>query len=228
MRDIPTEFQAALAARALVARDFIQVTGRAISDGTEVTMYFWNDIGTVTATVIDGETGEEASHDYIGTGTLLKIDDVPLTSDINVRTITATLSQIDESVADAVRGADLHQGKVQIQRGLFDPATRNLVAPPQPRFVGFIDKCTINTPVEGAEGSIVLSLVSHTQELTRFNTDKCGDDSQQLRSSGDTFYQDMPVVGNWPIFWGQKNARMNEVAKKALGPFYNPNYTVSE
>lgn len=203
MRDIDSATQAALAARALVARDFIQITGKNISTGATETLYLWSDLGTVTATVIDGLTGDATSHDYIGTATLLKIDDVPLTSDVTVRTVTATLSQINSDVTDAVRGADLHQGKVQIHRGLFDPATRELVSNPLPRFVGFVDKCVITTPTEGNDGSIVLTLTSHTQELTRTNTAKCSDADQKRRSSTDNFYQDMAVVGNWQLFWGQ-------------------------
>jgi hypothetical protein len=203
MRDIDSASLAALAARALVARDFIQITGISFEDGSSQTAYFWSDYGTVTAEVIDAITGVATSHEYIGTATLLKIDDIPLTSDVTVRTVNATLSQINQAVVDAVRGYDLKQAPVQIHRGLFDPATRELVAAPLPRFVGFVDTSIITTPQEGNDGSIVLTLTSHTQELTRFNTAKCSDADQQRRSSGDTFYQDMAVVGNWQIFWGQ-------------------------
>lgn len=211
MRDIDSDTQAALAARALVARDFIQITGKKFSDGSTATAYFWSDLGTVTAEVIDAITGDAASHDYIGTATLLKIDDIPLTSDVTVRTINASLSQINQAVIDAVRGYDLKQAPVQIHRGMFDPQTRQLVAPPLPRFVGFVDQCVINTPQEGSDGSIVLTLTSHTQELTRFNTAKCSDADQKRRSDSDNFYQDIAVVGNWQAFWGE--ARGSQAAK---------------
>ena len=219
MRNVDSDTLAALAARTLIARDFIQITGKSFEDGTSETAYFWSDIGTVSATVIDGETGDEATHDYVGTSTLLKIDDIPLTSDVTIRSITATLSQINAQVANAVRGYDLKGAAVQIHRGLFNPATRNLVAPPLPRFVGFVDKCVITTPQEGNEGSIVLTLTSHTQELTRTNTDKCSDESQKRRAAGDAFYQDMAVVGNWQIWWGQDNGKVDAVNGFDYRPF---------
>jgi hypothetical protein len=207
MRDIDSGTQAALDARAIVARDFIWITGKPFAGGPAESIGFWSDLGTVTATVIDGETGDEVSRDYIGAGTLLAIDDIPLTSDVNIRTINVTLSQISDSVAGAARGYDLKQGPVEIHRGLFDPVTRNLVSAPLPRFVGFIDKCIIVTPQEGAEGSIQLSMTSHTQELTRANSEKCSDDSQQRRAAGDAFYKDVGTVGDWDMFWGQEKGK---------------------
>lgn len=215
MREVDDATQAALAARALVARDFILVTGKSFADGTIRTVGFWSDFGTITVSVIDGDTGEAVSHDYIGTATLMAIDDIPLTADVTIRTINASLSQINEAVTDEVRGYDLKQAPVQIHRGLFDPTTRNLVAPPRPRFVGFVDKCVITTPQEGNDGSIVLTMTSHTQELTRFNTDKCSDDSQKARHANDAFYQDMAVVGNWQVFWGQASGSAAAPASNA-------------
>jgi hypothetical protein len=203
MRTVDSNTQAALAARSLVARDFIQISGKAFAGGAAHTAYFWSDFGTISATIVDGETGTDATNTYIGTATLLKIDDVPLTSDITIRQIRASLSQINSDVADAVRAYDLKLGKVQIHRGLFDPDTRALVAKPLPRFVGFVDKSVITTPQEGGEGSIVLTLTGHTQELTRTNSDTCSDASQKVRNSGDAFYIDMSVTGTRHIFWGQ-------------------------
>lgn len=208
MRDISTDLQAALAARSLVARSFIWITGVSFEDGTSQSIGFWNGIGTITASVVDGETLAETSHDFIGTGTLLQIDDIPLTSDVSIRTINATLSQIDSNVADAVRGFDLKNGPVQIYRGTFNPSTGVLVEAAACRFVGFVSKSVITTPSENQDGSIVLTIASHTQELTRASSEKCSNESQQRRASGDTFYNDTGVVGNWEIFWGQKKGKV--------------------
>ena len=207
MRDISTDLQAALSARAGEARNFIWLTGVSFADGTTQSIGFWNGIGTITASVVDGETLATNSRDFIGTGTLLQIDDIPLTSDVSIRTINATLSQIDSNVADAVRGFDLKNGPVQIYRGTFNPSTGALVEAAACRFVGFISKSVITTPSENQDGSIVLTLASHTQELARASSEKRSSESQKRRAAGDTFYDDTAVCPNWPMFWGVESGK---------------------
>ncbi len=78
------------------------------------------------------------------------------------------------------------------------------MAAERPRFIGFVDGVDIVTPAEGEEGSITLSCVSHTQEMTRSNPDTRSDASQRLRSATDDFFADTTVAGEWEIFWGME------------------------
>lgn len=209
MRDVDSDTLAALQSRILVPRDFIWLTAKDRSTGDPETAGFWNDVGSITASVVDGETGGAVSRVFKGSGNLIAMDDLPLTSDISIRNFTATLSQVSADVAQMVRGYDLKGAPTQIHRGLLDPVTRLLVAPALPRFVGYVDSLVINTPPAALDGtpqfgSIVLTLASHTRELTRFNTDKRSDASQQLRQSGDRFFQYADTMGKRPIFWGVK------------------------
>ena len=75
-------------------------------------------------------------------------------SNLTVQNITVTLSQVADRVNDLVRGYECKQGRVEIYRGLFDPATRTMVAPAEPRFVGTIDEAPITTPNEGESGDV--------------------------------------------------------------------------
>ncbi len=210
MRTVDSDVLTALAKGELQARNFIWMHGKDDSN-VDHTLGLWDDIGTITANYIDIDTGGTSSRVYVGTGTLLSIDDIPLTSDISVRTINVNLSQVNSTVINMVRGYNVRGGAVEIHRGLFNPGTFLLVAPAVPRFVGFIDTMTITDPTENNEGSISLSLVSHTRELTRTNTDVCSDASQKLRSATDTFYQDVATVGTWQIYWGEKKGTVQSL-----------------
>lgn len=202
-RALSAEVQTALQQNKLVARDFLWIIARDRTDGSPVTAGLWSDIGTITAAVIDPLTGGSQSRDWIGAGTLISISDIPLVQGITVQQITVTMSQVNDYVNDYVRTYDCKQAQVQVFRGLFDPDTRELVAPATPRFSGFVDSGPITTPAEGNEGSITFTCTSNTQELTRANSDTSSDASQRLRSSTDNFFQDVAVVGEWQFFWGR-------------------------
>ncbi len=216
MRDIDFATQAALQSRTLMARNFIWIGGADWNTGVLNYMGFWNDVGTVSAAVIDAETQTEVSRTFIGAGTLIAIDDIPLTSDVTIRNVNVTLSQIDAAVAQAARGYNLKGGPVQIYRGMFDPATRNLVAPAIARFVGFVDQCVITDPAAGNDGAIALTLASHTRELTRASAAKRSNQDQKRRASGDTFFQFADVMQNVEIFWGQNKGKV-PTSSSAIG-----------
>lgn len=202
-RSLSSENYDALQARALVARDFIRFVVRSRVDGSPVTDAYWSDVGAITCDVIDPETGGTEEQEFFGAGGLIAISDIALVSTLTVQTVQVTLSQVSERINQLVRGYDCKQGQVQIFRGLFDPATRVMVAPAFPRFVGFIDEAPITTPKEGANGDVTLTCTSHTQELTRANMETRSDVSQRLRSATDNFFADAAVVGDWQQFWGR-------------------------
>ena len=214
MRDISGANYDALQDRRLVARDFIWFQVRDLTTGAPVTDGYWSDVGDVNAEIIDPDTGNIDTRPFAGAGSLISISDIPLVSNLTVQNVTVTLSQVADRVNELVRGYDCKQGRVEIYRGLFDPDTRQMVAPAEPRFVGFIDQAPITTPAEGASGDVTLTCTSNTSELTRFNTDTRSDASQQLRSAGDDFFTDVAVVGTWQQFWG----RAGGVVRSNTGP----------
>lgn len=203
MRSISSEVQSALAARSLVARDFLWIVARDRSTGSPVTDGMWSDAGPITCQVINPNTGSAVTRSFIGAGTLVQISNIPLVSNLTVQTCTITLSQVVDRVNDLVRTYDCKQARVEIFRGLFDPDSRKLVAPAPPRFVGFVDEIEIKTPSENEEGGVILSCKSHTQEMTRSNPDTRSDASQRIRSASDDFFKDTTVVGEWQLFWGK-------------------------
>lgn len=221
MRSISGPNQAALAARELVARDFLWIVARNRTTGVPENVGFWSDVGDVSAEVLNPDTGQVNTRAFYGSGTLISISDIPLVSNITVQTVTIDMSQIDELVEQAIRLYDVRQARVEIFRGLFNPATRQMVGPAEPRFVGFVDEVQIDTPSENEAGAARLTCKSHTQEMTRSNSDTRSDASQRLRSSTDNFYQDTAVVSDWELFWGSQKGVVptQPKRKKFLGIF---------
>lgn len=175
----------------------------------------------MTADVINPDTGLVDSRNWYGSGTLVAIDDIPMVSNLSVQNVNIRLSQIDGRINDLVRLYDAKQGRVEIYRGLFDPETRQMVAPAECRFVGFIDQINITTPTENEEGSVTLTCASHTQEMTRSNPDTRSDATQKLRNANDNFFQDTSTAGEWEVFWGSVKGQVptQKKRKKFLGIF---------
>jgi hypothetical protein len=216
MRYLPAAIKNALAARQLVARDFLWIIARDRTNGQPQAVGFWSDVGNLTADVVHPDTGLADARDFYGSGTLISITEIPLVSTLEAQNVTITMSQIDDVVAQAVRLYDCKQARVEIYRGLFSPDTRKMVAPAELRFLGFIDNITVKTPAENDAGSVTLTCVSHMQEITRSNPDTRSDASQRLRNSSDNFYQDVAVVGDWELFWGQTQGTVTTTSTNLL------------
>lgn len=202
-RSIATDNYTALQQRSVVSRDFVWFIVRDRDTGNPVTDGYWSDVGGIDADVIDPETGSTVTRTFAGASSLISISDIPLVSNLTVQTITITLSQVADRVNTLIRNYDCKQGKVQVFRGLFDPATRVMVSPAFPRFAGTIDEAPVTTPKEGDSGDVTLTCTGNTQELTRSNPDTRSDASQKLRSSTDDFYRHTATVADWQQYWGK-------------------------
>lgn len=215
MRSISPENQAALAARALVARDFLWFEARNRSTGAIETVGFWSDVENVTAFVINPRTGIPVSRSFYGAGGLIRIDDIPSVSVLQVQDVVIHMDQLDEMVQQAVRLYDLKQAHVEIHRGLLDPVSRQLVSPAIVRFVGFVNTVEITTPAENQNGGVDITCVSHTQEMIRANPATRSHEDQKLRG-GDNFFIDAAVVGDWDFEWGAVRGAQKVETRKGL------------
>ncbi|HWV44135.1 hypothetical protein [Pseudorhodoplanes sp.] len=224
MRQRPPQIIAALEARSLVARDFLWIIARDRESGAAVPDGYWSGIGTTVADVVDPETGNVVSRSFDGAAGLIEISAIKRVSNVSVQNFTVTLSQVADRVNELVRTYDCKLAKVQVFRALYDPETGEMIEQAECRAFGFIDDIKITTPPEGEEGSVVLTCTTHTQEMTRANSDTRSDESQKVRSETDAFFADTAVVGDWEMFWGKTNGKivtqqwtMREIVSKAFG-----------
>lgn len=171
-------------------------TGFPIYDG------YWSGTGDITVPVVDPATGGTTIRTYAGRGDYVSISDIPFSTGLSVKPVTIKLGVNSGRANDIIRAYECKQGRVEIHRGYFDPATQELVAPAMPRFVGFIDSAPITTGEEGGDAGLTLTVNSHTQELSRSNTDTRSDASQRLRSATDNFFADVSTVSEWDLSWG--------------------------
>lgn len=217
MRSLGSPTITALAARRLVMRDFIWVQAKDGSN-TPVVAAYWNDRGSITTNVISGQSGGSVSRTYVGTGTLIRVGDIPLTSDLTIRTVDVTLSQVDTNTDNLIRGYNLRLALVDIHRCLFDPVTRVVVEAQNPRLAGFIDGVQVTTPKAGEKGSIIFKVISNTQELTRTSSEKRSNYSQRRRLASDDFFQYAGVMPGRVLTWGAADAALRAAQDAASGP----------
>jgi hypothetical protein len=211
MRAVDTATYDALVAApetGLRERNLVTFFVRSLDGESSQTFCFWNDLDTVTIPVIDGATGATVSRDFVGDGSILSMDKIPLTSDLTVRTVRVTLSQIHATVQDMARGWDIRGARVEIHRSLFNPQTGAVIGAAACHFVGKVNKAPISTPSVGQEGGITIDVVSQTRDLTRTNPAKKSDETQKRRS-GDRGRRYIGTA-NVKIWWGEKRQRTSE------------------
>lgn len=198
---------AAIAARALIPRDFLSITVRDIITDATTRFDFWSDAGAITVAVFNPDTGSNENRTFKGVGTLIGIGPIAHVSNLTVQTIAITFSGLTQDANDFFRTENARQAKVEMWRGWFNTDTRAILDAAEPHFFGVVDSIESLTPEEGGEATIELTCVS-SQELTRANPDTRSDASQRLRDSVDEFYLDAAAVGEWNLFWGQKAGKL--------------------
>lgn len=221
MRNISAANQLALEQRRLVARDFVWFVARRRDTGASVTEGIWSDLDNINAAVINPDTGVTQTRPFFGAGSLVETSDIPLVANLSVQNVTIRASQIHTEIERIVRDYDCQQARVEIYRGLFDPETRLMVAPAEPRFVGFVDLIEVQTPSENEEGSVTFTCASHTQEVTRSNAETRSAAYQSLRQTNDGFFDDADTVPEWEVWWGSEKGYVptQKKRKKFLGIF---------
>lgn len=206
---VPNEYQERLSSSLLVPRDFIRLTVRDRQTDAPYSEGYWSDVGDITATVVDPDTGSPVGHLFHGANELIEIDPIPRVSNLTVQSINVYLNQVHVKINNLLRFYDPKLGRVTIWRGLMGPNWR-FASPAQLRFDGFIDSPEFMTPKEGSFGYAVLSCKSRTAELTRGNPSTRSDEDQRARSANDNFFQDVAVVGEWQGNWGGEDLEIGK------------------
>ncbi|QIG67369.1 hypothetical protein EVB39_040 [Rhizobium phage RHph_TM3_3_9] len=203
MRSVPTNTYNVLhnaAENGISVRDFVWV--QTVTGLNE--FGFFSDIDPVVSVpVISGQTGLPVTREYYGAGALRSVDVITLSVGLNVYTIGIQLSNLHPVVNDMVRGHDVRNARIEIHRGIIDPATGQLADPPMLHFMGTVNKADPRRGRTGAEGSIELTATSITNELTRTNPAKFSDATIRRRS-GDRFCRYVDVMGDVRLYWGAK------------------------
>lgn len=214
MRTISGAESSALAQRSVALRDLVWITAKDRTTGSAQSVGFWNDVGTVTLSVIDPLTGASVARTFVGAGSLLGIDDIAASADLSIKQITVRLSGVNATVAQAVRGYDPRLAPIQIHRLIINPASGAPYAAARARFVGFVERVDIIDPPPGGQGLVTVTAVSQLRELTRANPDMTSSESQKLRLGTDRFLEFANDVSKWRIMWGALSVKAGKKNKK--------------
>lgn len=199
--------QAALRAGVLVYRDFIWIVARDREDNSPVPVGLWSDVYNDYADVIDAYTGAVESRYFEGAGSLISVSDIISTVGVSVDTVTITVSQLHDRVAELIRQYDAQQARIDIYRAFYNAETNTQIEEAVSRFTGFIDFIDENTGAEGEESTTEITCTSHTQEALRSNPDTRSDSSQRIRDPDDNFFEGAETAHELEVFWGTQSGK---------------------
>lgn len=201
MRTIPANTLSVLqnaGTNGIEVRDFVWFE----TVGTPYRYGFYSDIEpAVSVAVIDGQTGATATREYLGAGALHSVSDITLTVGLNIYSVSIVLSNVHPTVQEMVRGRDIRNARVEIHRGIINPATGLLADPPIVNFIGTVNKATPRRPPAGGEGGVTITAVSALNELTRTNPAKFSD-ATISRRGGDRLLRYVDIMGDVRLHWG--------------------------
>lgn len=196
--------QAALESGALVLRDFLVVSGKTLGGSPRV-FAFWTGEDNVSASVLSIGADEATSRDFIGGGTLLDVPAVVDAIGLEARSVTVGLDHISAAAGgpmDMVFGNDVRVARVELHRGVFDPATWQLVALPHILLAGRVDGASVDDAAADGQGGLALDVVPSVIDLTR-TSPVMESDEQQKRRSGDRFRRYGDTAAQVDVWWGQ-------------------------
>lgn len=205
--DLPAATTTAQGLRATKLRHALWITAFDRTTNAPTSFGFWSGALTRSLSVIDALTRATVSRSFLGLPALGELPDIPLTSDITVREIDVTFSQISADALNVMKGYSVRYAPVQIYRVNLSVDTDLPVAAAYPRFVGFVNLFVMKTPKVNERGRIHLSLVSQSRELTKSSPDMRSDESQQARFAGDRFYKYTKNVARFETPWGMERGK---------------------
>lgn len=164
----------------LLAGDDLVYRDLAVISMPEGTWGFWGDVFSVQF------PGYWPGVTFTGSGSLIEISEVMQTVPDTVQTMTATLSGLASDVLTTVDQYNLHGATVELARGLYNPATCELVAIAVV-FQGFVDRDETRESNDQAE--YVLEFVSRARELDRATNRKRTHADQQRTFGGDLGFE---------------------------------------
>jgi hypothetical protein len=195
---------AALESGAIVVRDILTIKGKTLG-GSAAEFVYWTGEDNVAINVVPAGETTPVSRNAVGGGTLLDVPQIIDAIGLEARGVSFGLDHISDAAGrpmDMVYGNNVRVARVELHRGIFDPATWYLVAAPHIMFAGRVDGAAVNDAAAGGEGGLSLEAISSAIDLTRTNP-AMESDEQQRRRDGDRFRRYGDTAGQVQTWWGQ-------------------------
>jgi hypothetical protein len=149
------------------------------------TVRLWTGYGNRT---IEGNT-------YSGAGSLLSISGLDEISDLSAKSITVTLSGIDETILGLALSEPYQRRKLRVLFGVMGSSTSVEL------FAGLMNTMTIEDAGETSTISVLVD--SKLVELERASNRRYTSESQKSRYPGDTFFDYVSKLQDRQLVWGR-------------------------
>lgn len=201
--DVDTQNALANAARdGLVVRHLLHIEGKNRSTGVIEEINIWTGELALDLPYINPKTLGTNSRVYQPGAGWLQVPSIPQKIELEARSVRLTFSRLPAAAINIIRTYDPKLQTVEIHRALFNPSTRNLIAPAYCLLSGFCNRAPIKVPAVGGEGDVEMEVSSNSRFLTRPKGDKFSDEFMKRRT--DRFGRYLDVAGIWRVFWGEK------------------------
>ncbi len=191
----------------VVVRYLIWFTAKNRTTGDPESMGLWTGDEDRTYTI------DSTPRDYVGAGTVVRIEPFTFRQGTEVRMQTVHLSILTPEVETLIRGYEPRGAGVEIHQVLFSTVTNTKVGTPTLVFDGTIEKSPITIPEQGGEASLELTLASSTRVLTRTLPQSWSHSTLSLRS-GDAIARWADLSGDVEVQWGELRAGQLSVAER--------------
>lgn len=138
------------------------------------------------------------SNTYTGAGQLLSISGLDEVADLSAKSITVTLSGLDETILSLALAEPYQRRRLRV---LFGVQSQTAVVEV---FSGQMNTMTIED--SGETGTISVLVDSRLVELERASNRRYTSESQKSRYSGDTFFDYVARLQDRQIVWGRETA----------------------
>ena len=137
------------------------------------------------------------SNTYTGAGTLLSISGLDEVADLSAKSITVTLSGIDQTVLSLALAEPYQRRKLRVLFGVVgNSASVEL-------FSGQMNTMTIED--SGETSTVTILVDSKLVELERASNRRYTSESQKSRHAGDTFFDYVAKLQDRQLVWGRSN-----------------------
>ena len=209
MRTLTPAQQAALAQNSLFARRFFSVWVKHRTTGATLRVGFWDGLDDVTYPTFNPATAASEDRSYTAMGSLIAVDELTYASALTIRQTRIVLGRLGGAF-DAVRVYTAEQQRCEQHVGLFSLDGGELTAPLMLADIGIVDRVEVERGAtdpsknESDASSIVLTVSSQMEELTRTSHLRRSDEHQRLVDANDAGRQHAANVGDWTFAWAQR------------------------
>lgn len=167
----------------------------------------WGGVGNLTAGGVD----------YVGAGTLLSVDNIAETAELQANGATVRLSGISEPILAKARDEDYQGRELKILIGTMD-STNTLIGNPFVVFSGFMDTMTINDA--GESSTITVTVENRLIEFERSRQRRYTAEDQKIAYPSDKGLEFVSEIAEKEIVWGR--ASVNNGGGGGFGPGRGP------